>query len=335
VTDSRPGNLLHILETPEGYRRFFMDGTLWRPFVERVCRRHDLSCRSIRPGLAGTFPTFIVDEHVVVKFFGQSFKGMRNWQVEKEAAQLMESNPEIPTAHVLASGRPEHATGWRYLVFDYLPGISLGEVYQEVSRTDKLALARWLGASLPQIHTVKVSAKTALPRLTQRMLNAWAARRRGEGWPGWPPHLACQVDNYLAAGGEAMTGLPLHFIHADLTRDHLIGSWKKRTWRVLGIIDFGDAMLGNLYYELAVLHLDLFACDRHMLAAFLQAYPLAAEERRGFIRKVMSVTLMHQFDLIAPLFARKPELRRVSSLETLADRLWNVDGIQPIQARLV
>lgn len=329
--DPRPGGFLAILETPEGYRHSFMDRTLWRPFVKGVCQRHNLSCRSFRPGLMGTFPTFVVDEHTVVKFFGQPFGGSRSWKVEKEAALLMEGVPEIPTAHLLASGRLEHAPGWRYLVFDYFPGVSFGEVYEEMSSVDKLTLARWLGTSLHRMHTVKVSSKTALPHLTMGMLNAWKARRKGEGWPGWPAHLASQVNGYLAAGGAAVTRLPLHFIHADLTGDHLLGRWKKRTWKTLGIIDFGDAMLGNIYYELAALHLDLFASNRHLLAAFLETYSLSDEERQDFTRRAMSVALMHQFDVIAPLFARQPKLRRVRTLEALADRLWNVDNLLPIQ----
>ena len=251
--------------------------------------------------------------------------------MEQEAATLMAGVPEIPTAHVLASGRLAHAPGWRYLVLDYLPGISLGEVTQEVSSPNKLALARWLGTALKRIHRVKVPDKTALPRLSKRKLNFWAARRKREGWPGWPPHLAGQVDGYLATGGAIVSRLSLHFIHADMTSDHLLGEWKNHTWTAGGIIDFGDAMLGNIYYELAALHLDLFAGDRRLLAEFLSAYLLSGDDRQDFTHKAMSVALMHQFDVIAPLFARQPVLGRVRRLEDLAERLWNVNDLLPGQ----
>jgi hygromycin-B 7''-O-kinase len=329
VTDDRLAGRLDVLRTPEGYRQYFQEMTLWRPFVEEVCRRHQLSLRSWHPGLPGTFPTFIVDELAVIKFFGQPFDGRRSWQVEHEAAGLMAGVPEIPTAHVLASGRLDHAPGWRYLVLDYLPGISLGEVTQEVCSPNKLALARWLGTVLKRMHQVKVSDKTALPRLTKRKLNSWAARRKREGWPGWPAHLAGEVDGYLATGGAAVNRLSLHFIHADMTSDHLLGEWEDHTWKAGGIIDFGDAMLGNIYYELAALHLDLFAGDRRLLAAFLNAYLLSDDDRQDFTHKAMSVALMHQFDVIAPLFARQPVLRRVRRLEDLAEQLWNVNDFMP------
>jgi hygromycin-B 7''-O-kinase len=38
------------------------------------------------------------------------------------------------------------------------------------------------------------------------------------------------------------------------------------------LIDFGDAMVGDLHYELAALHLDLFDCDKRLLRQFLDHY---------------------------------------------------------------
>ena len=65
------------LGTLEGYRKSFTDAVLWRPYVERICREHGWSCNLVSTGVAGTFPTFIVDKQRVVKFFGRLFEGER------------------------------------------------------------------------------------------------------------------------------------------------------------------------------------------------------------------------------------------------------------------
>jgi hypothetical protein len=39
----------------------------------------------------------------------------------------------------------------------------------------------------------------------------------------------------------------------------------------------------------------------------------------------MVTSLLHQFDVYAPLFAWKPELMESASLDELAERIWNVD----------
>lgn len=322
--DPRPASLLAALETPDGYRRSFMDPLLWQPFVRRVCTRNGFPCRAIRPGLAGSFPTFIVDQQLVIKFFGVLFEGGTGWRVEKEAADLMADLPEIPAAPLLASGRLENASGWRYLVFAFLPGASFGELREQVSFPDMLALARWLGTALRRLHAVKLPIRTAIPRLTSKKLRTWSASRKRESLPGWPEGLRRQVDGYLAAGTLPVKAGANHFIHADLTADHLLGELENGTWKTRGIIDFGDALRGNIFYELAALHLDLFAGDRRLLAAFLETYRLSPEDRQDFPRKAMSMALMHQFDIFAPLFARQPRLTEIRTLEELAVHLWEV-----------
>jgi len=322
--DPRPASPLAALETLDGYRRLFMDPLLWRPFVQQVCTRHGFPCLVIRPGRAGSFPTFIVEQQRVVKFFGRLFDGETGWRVEEEAAGLMAGLPEIPAAPLLASGRLENEPGWHYLVFAYLPGASFGELRAQVSFPDKLALARWLGTALRRLHAVKLPSRTTLPRLTATKLRTWSAGRKQEGLPGWPEGLRRQVDGYLASSILPVKPGAAHFIHADLTADHLLGELENGTWKTRGIIDFGDALRGNIFYELAALHLDLFAGDRRLLAAFLETYLLSPDDRQDFSRKAMSIALMHQFDVFAPLFARQPKLAEIPTLEELAVHLWEV-----------
>ena len=136
---------LESLETLGGYRQRFMDPQVWRPFVEEACLRNRITCKTVRPGLAGTFPTFIVDDRRVIKFFGPLFDGETCWHVEAEAARLMEAVPEFPVAQVLAGGSLETETDWHYLVFSFVPGRSIGEVYQQMPFEERLILAGWLG----------------------------------------------------------------------------------------------------------------------------------------------------------------------------------------------
>jgi hygromycin-B 7''-O-kinase len=311
------------LDTLEGYRKSFTDAVLWRPFVEWVCRGSDWTCNRIRTGVAGTFPTFIVDEQRVVKFFGRLFEGEKCWRVEQEAAQLMSTIPEVPVVRMLASGVLELEPGWMYLVFEYAPGVSIGEVYTRIPFEEKLSLIRWLGEWMPQMHRIKVRDGTALPCLREELARGWFNSRCLKEPSGWPAHLAGQVEAYLSAESHHFQGGHESFIHADLTQDHILGLFQSGHWKTQSVIDFGDAMLGNIYYELAALHLDLFDCDKRLLFAFLQAYGLPPD--KDFVHKAMVTSLLHQFDVYAPVFAWKPELMESSTLDELAERIWNVN----------
>src|SRR5690349_16886652 len=63
-----------IFTSQADYGPRLTDAQYWRPHVEEVCARHGLSpCRAIRAGMAGTFPTMIVDDGYAVKFYGDLF----------------------------------------------------------------------------------------------------------------------------------------------------------------------------------------------------------------------------------------------------------------------
>jgi hygromycin-B 7''-O-kinase len=274
--------------------------------------------------VAGTFPTFIVDEQRVVKFFGQLFEGEQCWRVEQEAAQLISEMPAVPAARLMALGVLVKEPGWMYLVFEYVPGVSIGEVYASVPFEEKRLLACWLGEWLPQMHHIEVRDESVLPHLSENLVRGWFSSRRPKTQAGWPKPLAKQVEAYVSANVAFLQADSNCFIHADLTQDHILGRFTEGHFTTLAVIDFGDAMLGNIYYELAALHLNLFNCDKRLLRAFLHAYGMPPD--KDFVRKAMVTSLLHQFDVFAPLFAWKPELQEVRTLDELADHLWKIDN---------
>ncbi|HET6487595.1 MAG TPA: aminoglycoside phosphotransferase family protein [Spirochaetia bacterium] len=299
-----------------------MDPAVLGPHVRWVCAQNGFSCRSILPGTAGTFPTFVVDRRVVVKLFGPLFEGRLCWRVEREAAELVRSIPSFPAAGVLAFGRLADP-GWRYIVYRFVQGRSIGQARRRVSHTDLRALARRLGSWVRDLHALEVGARTALPRLTARKLASWYAAKRARGFPGWPAHLAAQADAFLSAAGLSASPIT-HLIHGDLTADHVLGELRHGRWRTSGVIDFGDCMRGDLFYELGALHLDLFDADKRLLSVFLSSYRVSREDQEGFERKAMARAICHRFDVLGPTFARKPRLRRLDSLDEVAAALWQV-----------
>jgi hypothetical protein len=313
---------LDRLKTLDGYRKHFMDAALWRPFVSAACRANGQECAQVRPGLAGTFPTFLVDERCVVKFFGPLFDGESCYRVEQEAAGIV-AGMDLPTARLLAAGTLAEEPQWNYLIFAYIPGVSLGAVPDRLSLEARLALARQMGEWVRQMHRAALPTGTQLPRLTLEGMQAWFRARWPQERTKWPDHLRRAVPEYLERNAGWIQSDASHFIHADLTQDHLLGDLAGGRWQTRAVIDFGDAMLGNLTYDLVALQLDLFDCDRRLLRAFLESYGWQPDP--DFVPKAMTTSLLHQFDVYAHLFAWKPALAKAETLEELAERIWNFD----------
>jgi hygromycin-B 7''-O-kinase len=331
-----PETDLFCLDTLDGYRRRFMSARLWKPYVRAVCQYLGLTpCKQVRAGLAGTYPTFIVDERWVVKFFGRLFNGSEAFVAEHEALRLVIPARLAAIPSILASGtlfeKSDHWP-WPYLVMSYIPGDSLSQVYAAVSFEDKLSLAAWIGKVVRKLHDLEFGDSDFFRSSWGHYLSFLTRQRIAlasdeEKLSLLPPHLRQGAVDYILPPADLvdMDTNP-HLIHADLTADHILGWVKDGRWQTAGIIDFGDAMVGNLLYELQALHLDLFRCDKRLLRAFLDAYGMDAEQQRTLPRKAMSMTLLHQFNVLlgAELFAKG--YAQAHSLEEIADLLWNVES---------
>ncbi len=318
---------LALLDDIDNYRSLFTSVEFWEPAVKIVCQRHNLAPNGpVRIGVPGTCPTFITAERWVIKFFGRLFEGGKSFAVEKEAGQLVALDPAIPAAQVIAQG--ELGAGgwpWPYLVYAYIPGISLGELAGQVAEEDWLRIAHELGEIVRRLHALPLDNSTVFPNNTRSYLQFLQAQRAAcvanhRSWGSLPAHLIEQIENFLPPLDTLIDhSRPAHLIHADLTRDHLLGQVVNRRWTTLGLIDFGDAMTGDLLYELAALHFDLFRGRRQLLNTFLDAYGLDAPARRGLARRAMATALLHQFDLFSGL---AQETLQTSSLEALTEVLW-------------
>jgi hygromycin-B 7''-O-kinase len=318
------------LEDLDGYRRLFADGAFWTPYAQEVCLRHRLEpCFPTRVGVPGTCPAVIVAERWVVKFFGRLFEGGQSFAVEQEAARLVGDDLDIPTARVRASGElaPGEDWPWPYLVFDFIPGKSIGEQFEQVSPADLLRVARELGAAARRLHAIPLGNSTVFPNSHREYRALLEAQRAGcsdrhQGWGSLPRHLISQIDDFLPATDELIDeNRPPHLIHADLTRDHLLGRIVEDRWQTLALIDFGDAMTGDLLYELIALHLDLFCGEKALLAAFLEAYGYPREAYPPLPRQALATALLHRFNVFAGL---PVEMLRVRTLQELAQDLWGM-----------
>jgi hygromycin-B 7''-O-kinase len=340
---------LDSFDSLEYYREHFMDLAVWEPFVREVCTRRGLESELLRPGLAGTYPTFIAGERWVIKFFGRLFDGAEGHAVEQEAAHLLRGWQALPVAQVVAEGMLREEAGianpggaeraggverwhWPYLVYNFLPGTSIGEVYEQVSPAEKLRLAHELGGVIRQLHSLPLPEQGLLRRDWAPFRTfiqgqyAGCVQRLEDSPQALPPHLLAQVADFLLPFTELIDeSRPPCFLHGDLTRDHLLGELREGRWHTSGWIDFGDARAGSPDYEWVALHLDLFDGDRALLGAFLNAYGLPRAQRAGFARRALVYTLLFPFNVIGWHLHERPELREVGTLEELAEQMWGIE----------
>lgn len=328
---------LSILDTLEGYRSGFTDVALWQPYVGAVCQYHGWEPETnLRCGLPGTYPTFILNNRRVIKFFGRLFDGRQAFCVEKAAADLLSGERTIPVPALLGWGMLNFGRcgwPWPYLIYEYIEGTSIGEIQIALPFVEKMRIAEELGRILYRFHNLPLPAGGVLGRSTADY-PAFLRRQRKNcadrhtAWGSLPVHLLEQIEKYLPSADELVEGSgPLHLVHADVTCDHLLGRLENGRWQTRALIDFGDAQAADLYYELPALFASLFTWDRRLLAAFLRSYGLPSLGSADFCSRAMSFALLHRFNVFEDILHTCPELAQAATLEEASRFLWEPEII--------
>jgi len=252
----------------------------------------------------------------VVKLYGHVAAWRKCYEAERAALRLVATDPNIPAPSVLATGQlfPDALTAWPYLLMTRTSGAPSWQV--DLSREQQFALAADLGACVRRLHALDASDVVSVANWPVADLAAAAKRS------SLPPHLLAQIGDYVAGLGP----FDRVFTHSDLTANHIFVDGH----RLLGIIDWGDAMATDRHYELIQVYRDTFNCDKSLFRTFLQAsqWPIDKDFSRkalsfAFYRQAIGLTQHRTMDVFEPIAAKLP-LNHIATLDELASALFDV-----------
>jgi hygromycin-B 7''-O-kinase len=321
------------ISSADEYAALFSDAAYWRPYVATICARHALSAApAIETGLAGTNPVFLIDQRYVVKLYSPFFNGGDSFVRERAAYALLQQRADLPTPQLIAQGQLfDDDWRWPYIIVSAIAGESYGAAEAQLADDDRERIAGWLGATCRQLHALPLDGRGPLQPswdafaafMAQRRASCIADQRR---WRTLPDHLIDQIEAYLPPLDELIdrTGAPC-LLHADLNADHLLGQRRADGWQPSGVIDFGDARSGDPHYELLALHLGLFRGDKRLLQRYLMSYGGQSEPPDRFVRRAMSYTLLHEFNILAAIRSRLDTAPPLRDLDQLARLVWAID----------
>ena len=312
-------------EQVENWSAMFTVPDVWAPLVAEVMHREGLgSLESLEAGLPGSNAVFIVNGSLVVKLFWPRFE--EDQAREVEAHRLVAERPGIPAPRVLTAGRIEDDLTWRYIVSERLPGLSLGEVRDQVPRADMLRIAAEFGDIARAIHTIPVPEPPSPLARGRDQWDEWVhqavitAPARHATDLASVPRMRDELPGFLASVELTASGNALRVLHCDLTADHLLIEEREGRWRIAGLIDWGDAEVGRVDYEWVALHPDCFARDHDLTREFFRAYgcPLDGEAAR----RATAYCFLHRFATMGWVLAAANGAGPDVGIDDLVERLW-------------
>lgn len=293
------------------------DAGFWRPYVAEILERHDLAGAGGEPvaGFNATYPTFLCGD-VVVKLFGYSRAWRASHAAERAAYALVATDPEIAAPSLLAEGQlyDKVDAPWPYLITTRMAGVASWRAKLPVEQ--RLSIAAELGSQVRRVHALHPSGVAT--DASWPVLDVAAAAAHSS----LPPHLVAQVDGYVARLGP----FDRVFVHGDLCANHVY----VEDGRLVGIIDWGDAMVTDRHYEIIQLYRDMFRCNKALLRVFLEAsdWPIGKDFPRQALghalrRQAVGLAQHHTMDVFMPIAARLP-LQEIGTLDELATELFAV-----------
>lgn len=316
----------------EAYERSLTDAGFWAPYAKAALRLSGLPDEGeVRTHFPTTHVAALVNDEYLVKLHYEDWFGEDCFQTEREAYSLL-SRAELPIPELLAEGAL-YDDGWRwpFLAMTAMHGRSLRDLNGTADREDLERIARWLGKTLRLLHAVPTKDGERISHeiyVDMIQVREQRCHRDHEQWGSLPAHLVPQIRDYV---GEARKLIDPEretpvFLHGDLHAGNVFVDGEIGALEPTGIVDFNDAYEGDPHYDLVALHAKAFGADKVLLHALLDGYGWG-DLGKKWPRRMMALTLAHDFDMIRPLAERHSErLAEIGSLDELATLLWDLDA---------
>lgn len=314
-----PERLLPVVETAKAFGAELRGDRDWSPAIAAIAQRHRLGGSFARSETGST--AVFLSARWCIKLHPPVADYPASERRERVALQCVEGRLDLPTPRIEARGELE---GWPYFVATRLPGRAVDEVWPSLPEPERRALAARLGRAVRQLHEVDATALASVTEPWSRFRPAQRQRcldlERGAG-------LGADRLEELAAYLDGLDRVPdptdgtQALLHTELGPSHVLVEGGEPT----GLIDFGDAMVGEAAYDLAPVGMFITRGDRGALTAFCRAYgldaPAIAAPHR--VARWMRHCLLHRYGTLAwyERFLSPPP----GSIDSLASHWFGAD----------
>ncbi len=280
----------------------------WQPLLDIIADRHDIAVTQVSQNFEGTNPVFELtlnaeqsEGHAyIVKVLAPNWHGQ--YQSEYLSLQLLNGQDlGISVPKLLYSGEVDN---WRYLVIEKLEGIMLSSVMAKLTLENKLEIAHALGQFSARLHRLDVAEipeiKLDWPEFVRlQRINCYEKRKKQRVPTALLENLTPYLDQYISRLEPFLKNGDMHLIHTDLHPGNLMVAAHAGQYRLVGIFDFGDALVcPDPLFEFASPALLFAQGEPRIFHAFLDGYDYRGKRDGSLQQHMMVLSLLrHTGDL--------------------------------------
>lgn len=308
------------IDFDERYRRRL---EVWGEAIQEVCAAGGIPFGEPAAFADGSNLVASVGDRYVVKIFPPFHR--HQWESEHRVLAHLNGRVDVPIPELFASGVRED--GWTYVILSKLPGVTLENVWPSCSRREKADLLARIGAIMAEVHAVPVvdlrDLEPAWDGFLVRQVAGCRARHERLGMPRW------FIEGVEAFVEEALPRLPASFEPVVLTGEYtpfnLLVERDGDRWRISGMIDFGDAMVGYREYDLLGPSVFLAGGEPELLRSLLRGYGYADSQLDDDLRRrLMLLQVLHRYSNFRSQVRIDGWESRAASFEALQDVVFRL-----------
>jgi hygromycin-B 7''-O-kinase len=291
----------------------------WLPALRTLAARHGLPDGTVERFTTGENPVFGLGDRLVVKLVPNLWS--HAVQREIECLRFLADRTTLPVARIVAEGRIED---WSYLVSTRLPGAPLDQVWSLLDPEERDKLAGELGRLLRELHSIPVDGFNPVgsgwAHFCKNSIATWAARRDADRIPAL---LRADAPRFLAQEDLRNPGAALVILHGDLAPENTLVEHGAHGWEFSGILDFGNAMIGDPLFDLAAPTVLLAPGRAEIVGRILASYGGPAARDAGALRRrLMALTLIHPLADLPDCLASLKGAAGCLTWDAVAKRFW-------------
>jgi len=209
----------------------------------------------------GSCPTFSISGQQVAKFFPDLY--LEDFENELKALSFISSS-DVGSPRVIAK---ESFNGWHVILMEQLQGVTLNEIWADLTDKTKLTLGFQAGEHVKNLHLFGIPSAQDKKKWSsflekqkkdffekQQKLNLRAV-------------LLDQLTEFI--NSVELNNNDLVFLHTETMADHFMVRQNNDHFSISGLIDFEPAMWGDAEYEFAAAGLFISAGDKKVFKEFL------------------------------------------------------------------
>ena len=201
----------------------------------------------------------------------------RQFHVERSVLHTLEDYNSVPAPRIVVDGEGTQVPP--YLFLTEVAGSTAEEVWDQLSRSEQLIIARELGAIVTAIHQLpQQDLLTVEQQFGGRRERVKAEQEQLIAHIKATETVSVQdrddIIRFLKEEAQGHLNRRLKLAHCELAHNHVYLSRESNRWEVTGFIDWADAMIGPPEWDITFLWFWTFSRDREaMLECLRTLYP--------------------------------------------------------------